>query len=282
MLRTRLPGYGHTLRLFDRVPVPDAPEAVTAELADHAALRAALRGCDAVVHLAGIPVESSFETILRANVEGTYRLYEAARAEGVRRVVYASSNHAVGFTPRPDDGSGAVPAATPHRPDTFYGLSKCFGEDLAAVLGPARRRDRGDQVSVTPGLSLRASKITYGPTSETGGGPALTYQRESTTAIESRFGVVVAGLSPTFRPYGSVAWVHGLADTASSFGANFVGGVGPDAVFALGSDDRDWAEVGVGLEAIQNNWRFTVAAETTLGRDDVETQSYRAAATIRF
>lgn len=133
MLCERLPGYGHVLRAFDRVPVPGVADTVTADLADDGALRAALRGCEAVVHLAGIPVESSFENILRTNVEGTYRLYEAARAEGVRRVVYASSNHAVGFTPRPPDGSGAVPAATPHRPDTFYGLSKCFGEDLGRL-----------------------------------------------------------------------------------------------------------------------------------------------------
>lgn len=133
MMRARLPRYGHTLRLFDRRPVPGAPDAVTADLADTGALREAMLGCDAVVHLAGIPVESSFENILRANVEGTYQLYEAARTEGLRRVVYASSNHAVGFTPRPADGSGAVTADAPHRPDTFYGLSKCFGEDLAAL-----------------------------------------------------------------------------------------------------------------------------------------------------
>jgi len=158
-------------------------------------------------------------------------------------------------------------------------------EDSARAMGGEFGigfRSVGEQVSVTPGASLRASKITYGETTETGGGPALTYQRESTTAIESRVGVAVSGLSPTFRPYGSASWVHAWADTASSFGANFVGGLGPDVVFALGSDDKDWAEVGVGLEAIQDNWRFTVAAETTLGRDDVETQSYRAAVSVRF
>lgn len=143
-------------------------------------------------------------------------------------------------------------------------------------------RSVGEQVSVTPGASLRASKISYGPTTETGGGPALTYQRESSTAIESRVGFAISGLSPTFRPYANAAWVHAWADPASSFGANFVGGVGPDVVFALGSDDKDWAEVGVGLEAIQDDWRFTLAAETTLGRDTVETQSYRAAVSVRF
>ncbi|MFI1201449.1 NAD-dependent epimerase/dehydratase family protein [Streptomyces sp. NPDC020883] len=133
LMRELLPPYGHQLRLFDRRPIEGEPDAVTAELADTGALRAAVRGVDAIVHLAGISLESSFEQILRANIEGTYRLYEAAREAGVRRVVLASSNHAVGFTPRPPDGSAAIPADTPHRPDTFYGLSKCFGEDLAAL-----------------------------------------------------------------------------------------------------------------------------------------------------
>ncbi|WP_059009379.1 NAD-dependent epimerase/dehydratase family protein [Streptomyces specialis] len=136
MLRERLPRHGHALRALDVRPVPGDPGAVRCDLSDPAddeALRAALRGAGAVVHLAGIPVEAAFETILRANVVGTYRLYEAARAAGVRRVVLASSNHAVGFTPWPAPGAPPVPAGTPHRPDTFYGLSKCFGEDLAQL-----------------------------------------------------------------------------------------------------------------------------------------------------
>src|SRR5437588_53655 len=74
---------------------------ITADLADRDALREAVRGVDAVLHLAGISLESTFDKILRANIEGTYNLYEAAREEGVRRIVFASSNHAVGFTPRP-------------------------------------------------------------------------------------------------------------------------------------------------------------------------------------
>ncbi|QIK09389.1 NAD(P)-dependent oxidoreductase [Streptomyces sp. Je 1-4] len=133
LMRELLPPYGYRLRLFDQRPVEGAPDAITAELADTEALREAVHGVDAIVHLAGISLEARFEKILRANIEGTYRLYEAARAAGVRRVVFASSNHAVGFTPRPADGSGAIPVDTPRRPDTYYGLSKGFGEDLASL-----------------------------------------------------------------------------------------------------------------------------------------------------
>ncbi|MEU6704169.1 NAD-dependent epimerase/dehydratase family protein [Streptomyces wuyuanensis] len=133
LMRGLLPAYGHELRLFDMNPVEGEPGAVTADLADADALREAVRGVDAILHLAGISLEAPFEKILRANIEGTYNLYEAARAEGVRRVVFASSNHAVGFTPRPREGDPLIPVGTPRRPDTYYGLSKGFGEDLAQL-----------------------------------------------------------------------------------------------------------------------------------------------------
>ncbi|MFJ4919083.1 NAD-dependent epimerase/dehydratase family protein [Streptomyces sp. NPDC088725] len=133
LMRGLLPAYGYELRLFDVSPVPDEPDAVTADLADTEALREAVRGVDAIIHLAGISLEASFDKILRSNIQGTYNLYEAARAEGVGRVVFASSNHAVGFTPRPQDGDPLIPVDTPRRPDTYYGLSKSFGEDLAQL-----------------------------------------------------------------------------------------------------------------------------------------------------
>ncbi|MFG2516936.1 NAD-dependent epimerase/dehydratase family protein [Streptomyces sp. NPDC048584] len=133
LMRGLLPAHGHELRLLDMRPIDGEPDTVVADLADRDALREAVRGVDAIVHLAGISLESSFEKILRANIEGTYNLYEAAREEGVRRIVFASSNHAVGYTPRPRDGDPLIPAGTPRRPDTYYGLSKCFGEDLAQL-----------------------------------------------------------------------------------------------------------------------------------------------------
>jgi uronate dehydrogenase len=133
LMRGLLPRYGYELRLLDLKPIEAEPDAITADLADKEAVREAVRGVDAIIHLAGISLESTFEKILKANIEGTYNLYEAARAEGVRRIVFASSNHAVGFTPRPQGGDPLIPIDTPRRPDTFYGLSKSFGEDLAQL-----------------------------------------------------------------------------------------------------------------------------------------------------
>jgi len=133
-LRASLPGYGYQLRLTDLVPVPGAPQALAVDLRDLAAVRAAVRGVDAIVHLGGLSLEDSFEHILDANIRGSYHLYEAARLEGVRRVVFASSSHTVGFVPRPEQpGPDPLPVEVPLRPDSYYGLSKCFGESLASL-----------------------------------------------------------------------------------------------------------------------------------------------------
>jgi uronate dehydrogenase len=133
LMRDLLPAYGYDLRLLDLRPIEGEPGAIAADLADRDAVREAVRGVDAIIHLAGISLEAPFEKILKANIEGTYHLYEAAREEGVGRIVFASSNHAVGYTPRPQGDDLLIPVDTPRRPDTFYGLSKCFGEDLAQL-----------------------------------------------------------------------------------------------------------------------------------------------------
>ncbi|HZE49143.1 MAG TPA: NAD(P)-dependent oxidoreductase [Jatrophihabitantaceae bacterium] len=126
MLRERLPDYGVALRLFDREPLAGG---IVGDVADAAALDEAFTGeLDAVVHLAGQPTEAPWTRVREDNIEGAYQLFEAARRHGVGRVVYASSNHAVGFTAR---GFEDLPADTQPRPDTLYGVSKVFGEALA-------------------------------------------------------------------------------------------------------------------------------------------------------
>jgi uronate dehydrogenase len=122
-LRERLPALGWDVRAFDRVPVDGG---MVGDVTSPADLDAALHGVDAIVHLAGQPTEAPWAVVREANIEGTYQLFEAARRNGVGRVVYASSNHAVGFTPL----DGVLPADTPPRPDTLYGVSKVFGEAL--------------------------------------------------------------------------------------------------------------------------------------------------------
>jgi len=129
-LRGRLKAYCDTLRLSDIVPLgspADGEELQVAALQDGAAVHALLQDVDAVVHLGGVSVEGPFEPILQANIIGMHHLYEAARKHGVKRIVFASSNHVTGFY-RQDE---VIDARMPMRPDGHYGLSKAFGENLA-------------------------------------------------------------------------------------------------------------------------------------------------------
>ena len=125
---------GWKVRGLDKVPLDGvdglADPPVVADIADADAVRRATEGVDAIVHLAGMSTEAPFEDILSANIEGTFQVFDAARRAGVSRVVYASSNHAVGFVPR----SALVTADVPPRPDTYYGVSKVFGEALGRLM----------------------------------------------------------------------------------------------------------------------------------------------------
>lgn len=131
-LRPLLRGVYAELRLSDRAPLgalATGESAFPAELGDLAALERACAGMDGVIHLGGMAVENDWPTILGSNIIGAYNLFEAARRQGVKRIVFASSNHAIGFYRRSRRiGTEAVP-----RPDTRYGVSKVFGEALGAM-----------------------------------------------------------------------------------------------------------------------------------------------------
>jgi uronate dehydrogenase len=131
-LRDRLKANCEVLRLSDRAdfgPARAREEIALADLADAAAVDAMVQGCQAIVHLGGISVEGPFEPILQANIVGAYNVYEAARKFGVKRVVFASSNHVTGFYKQ----SETITLNHPARPDSLYGVSKAFGEDLSRM-----------------------------------------------------------------------------------------------------------------------------------------------------
>ncbi|MFK0379863.1 NAD-dependent epimerase/dehydratase family protein [Pandoraea sp. NPDC090278] len=129
-LRGKLAEWADIVRVSDIVPITDTAaheESMQVDLADRAAVHALLEGVDALVHLGGVSVEAPFDDILQANILGLYNVYSAAQKQGVKRIVYASSNHAVGFHPVTE----VLDVDAPHRPDGMYGISKCFGEDLS-------------------------------------------------------------------------------------------------------------------------------------------------------
>lgn len=131
VLRERLRPYADVLRLSDVATLAPAQgsfeETVPCNLADKSAVDALVAGCDAIVHLGGVSVERPFEEVLEANIKGVFHIYEAARKHGVKRVIFASSNHVIGFYKQTEH----LDTHAMRRPDGYYGLSKSFGEDVA-------------------------------------------------------------------------------------------------------------------------------------------------------
>jgi uronate dehydrogenase len=153
-LRPRLKAYCETLRLSHRTemgPAGAGEEVMLADLADAQAVLGLLQGVDAVVHMGGVSTEQPWAQILAGNIVGMYNLYESARKNGVKRIVFASSNHVTGFY-RQDE---VVSPRDPVRPDGLYGLSKAFGENLAQLYWD---RHRIETVSLRIGSSFAAPR----------------------------------------------------------------------------------------------------------------------------
>jgi uronate dehydrogenase len=118
---------GWTLVLTDIVPFPEGlPAGATftrADLNDGVAILRLAEGCGTIIHLGGVSTEQPFEAVIGPNIRGLYHIYEAARREKAR-VIFASSNHSIGFHERAE----SIGADTQFLPDGYYGLSKAYGE----------------------------------------------------------------------------------------------------------------------------------------------------------
>jgi uronate dehydrogenase len=135
-LRETLRGVYPVLRVSDRVPLAPArledegrEEVDQTDIADMKAVEKLVAGVDGIIHLGGISGENSWENILHGNIIGLYNVFEAARRAGVKRIVMATSNHAVGFYPR----AQTIDHRVVPRPDSRYGVSKAFSEALASL-----------------------------------------------------------------------------------------------------------------------------------------------------
>ena len=119
--------HGWTVRLTDIAPFPDAlPKGATftkLDLNEGVQFLRLAEGCGTILHFGGISIDTPFEEVMGPNLKGLYHVYEAARREKAR-VVFASSNHSVGFHER----TSVLDHDCDFRPDSFYGLSKVYGE----------------------------------------------------------------------------------------------------------------------------------------------------------
>jgi uronate dehydrogenase len=131
MMRPLLRGVYPTIRLSDIVEIdPEAGEEfVKSDLADMTAVERICAGVDGVIHLGASSVEDQWEPVLNNNIIGGYNLFEAARRQGVQRVVFATTNHVVGFYRR----QRTIDHTVMPRPDSRYGVSKAFGEALGRM-----------------------------------------------------------------------------------------------------------------------------------------------------
>jgi uronate dehydrogenase len=130
-LRKLLKGVYPSIRWSDiKKPTDLAPDEtfMAADIAKMADVEKIVAGVDGIVHLGGHSVEGPWDTILNANIIGCYNVFEAAYRAGVKRIVFASSNHAVGFYPR----SQTIGVNVTVHPDSRYGISKAFGEAVGA------------------------------------------------------------------------------------------------------------------------------------------------------
>jgi uronate dehydrogenase len=115
--------------IVDPAPALAGEELVVGNLADADFVDRLVAGCGAIIHFGGRSIEDTFQVILQSNIVGTFHLFDAAKRAGIKRIVFASSNHAIGFHRRDQ----RLDARVPQRPDTLYGVSKAFGEDLASL-----------------------------------------------------------------------------------------------------------------------------------------------------
>lgn len=150
VLASAMSKLGWTVRMTDIVPfpgpLPPGTSFIRADLEDGVAILRMAEGCGAIVHYGGTSTDQPFEAVIGPNIRGLYHIYEAARRERAR-VVFASSNHAIGFHERAEvlDSDCAL------RPDTYYGLSKAYGELMGRLYWD---KHAVESVSIRIGSSL--------------------------------------------------------------------------------------------------------------------------------
>ena len=152
ILRPGLLAAGRRLRSVDRVrlaPLSPAEQTLAGDLRDPACIDRALEGQSAVIHFAGISVERPLPEIVDHNLVALHALFEGARRHFVRRVVFASSNHAFGL----HEAGAPLTEQSPYRPDGLYGLSKMWGEGMAELYW---RRYAIETVSLRIGSAIEA------------------------------------------------------------------------------------------------------------------------------
>ena len=155
---------------------------------------------------------------------------------------------------------------------------------FSSEVGLGKAFDIG-MIKVGPRVAFRANRIQFTPTIEGGapGGPALRFDRQDLDSEQARGGLALASSGDSrIKPFASAYFVHDFKDRPGVFGANFVGGIGPSATFALAGRDQNWGEAAAGLSYNSGIVEFSVSANTTIERKDVKNQAYGGSVKLHF
>jgi len=153
---------------------------------------------------------------------------------------------------------------------------------ITAELGLSKAYET-KTIVFTPRIAAQYQYINYGDVREAGGGPALDIDRDKFDSLQIRVGASAsAKKTAVFRPYIYADYVYDVLEGDRFFGANFAGSTTGRFPFAYRSDDRTWAEAGVGLTISQPTFDFTASIDTTVGRQDFQAQQYSLSALVRF
>jgi hypothetical protein len=182
--------------------------------------------------------------------------------------------------------AGAFDSRTTRVADLIGTPFTLTGDDTSLIftgeVSLAKNFDLGS-LEFGPRVAARASHIGFSDIKENGGGPALRLDRSNFNSLQARAGLALSGKKGSrFQPHLSADYVHEFEDAPASFGATFVGGPGPSAIFGLAGTDKDWFEVGGGITIVTGNVDLSIGADTTIGRKDVSNQSYRGSVTFHF
>jgi hypothetical protein len=209
--------------------------------------------------------QSASGQLLQATVYGRRDFADGVYVDGQAQAGWLNSD----TTRTATIGASTITVRSDDRAMTFageLGVGAMFGED---------------SIRFGPRAAIRGSRIDFDRVTESGGITALDINRGNFDSLQGRFEFVAAGRGRV-RPNLRVGYVHDFWDRPTVIGANFVGGTGGDVLFDLNSQDHDWIETSGGISIDAGNAELSLSADTTLAREDVRNQSYRATVRFRF
>lgn len=220
-----------------------------------------------------------------SDIDSDVRFGQSASGELIQGTLYGKLGEPIGLSLDAHVSAGVFQSKT-RRTGTLVGTtydlrSRDNAFAISSEVG-ASYMAGDDVLRFGPRVAVRASRIDFTPTAETGTGPALFYSEDRFKSLQARAGLQFDGSSSGIRPFGSAYFVHDFEERPGIFEAGFVGGSAIRAPFQVASQDRNWGEIGAGLAFGTERFEFSVAADRTIARDDVRNKSYRAGLKVRF